>query len=72
MSFGRGAFLTATKLVPVERSSGVLRENAGMSSERGVRILTAEYLVVSRVKLICPGQVGTQGEVERRSRWTTG
>jgi len=43
MSIGRGAFLTGRSCTG--RSSGLLRrENAGMSSERKVRILPAEYL----------------------------
>ena len=41
-----------------ERSCGVYRrENAGMSVARRGRILSAEYLKVSRVKLICPGSI---------------
>ena len=43
MSIGRGALLAGRSYT--EKSSGLLRrENAGMSSERKVRILPAEYL----------------------------
>ena len=68
---GRGAFLRGRSRTG--RYGGLVgRENAGISSERQVRILPAESLRIPEEGSSAQGKPGPKPRQRMRRRWTTG